>query len=256
MKNLNMNSTNVLKYCMGPTDILNWGDALNPILYSSISKKVPICVNLDYTLQDYYLCIGSILKCADEHAIIWGSGFIEGTDTVITKPKEICAVRGPLTRCKLIDVGIECPKIYGDPALLYPMFYKPKIKQIYDLGIIKHYADQDIEIGIENLENVIVIDILSGVNDVINKACSCKNIVSSSLHGLIIADTYGIPSCWMKLSDRLTGGDFKFKDYMMSIKKNSDYLVCGNLDKILKSMKEPKTVNLEDLMEACPFKMS
>ena len=33
------------------------------------------------------------------------------------------------------------------------------------------------------------------------------------MHGLLAADAIGIPNAWLKLSDRLRGGDFKFQDY-------------------------------------------
>jgi hypothetical protein len=54
---------------------------------------------------------------------------------------------------------------------------------------------------------------------VISKISACKMIFSSSLHGLIVADSYSIPNYWIKLSDRLTGGDYKFKDYYSAIGK-------------------------------------
>jgi hypothetical protein len=42
-------------------------------------------------------------------------------------------------------------------------------------------------------------------------------IVSSSLHGLIIAHAYGREAAWLKFSDRPLGDDFKFRDYWASI---------------------------------------
>ena len=43
----------------------------------------------------------------------------------------------------------------------------------------------------------------------------CEAIVSSSLHGLVIAESFGIRSTWMKLSENLAGGEFKFHDYFL-----------------------------------------
>jgi pyruvyltransferase len=53
---------------------------------------------------------------------------------------------------------------------------------------------------------------------------SCERIVSSSLHGLVIADAYGIPNAWLNSDggaggSRPGGGEFKFYDYFASVNK-------------------------------------
>ena len=115
----------------------------------------------------------------------------------------------------MLNQGLFCPAVYGDPALLYPRYYAPSVKKEYDLGIVPHYIDQ----GIPWLNraapdaNVLIIDVLGGIQAFVDQLCRCRFIASSSLHGLIAADAYGIPFTWISLSNRVIGGGFKFQDY-------------------------------------------
>ena len=120
----------------------NFGDSINPFIAKRISKKNIIWVQPLYAIDDNYLCIGPIIDKSRKNSIIWGSGFISNNPERIIKPKMICAVRGPKSRKIYMDNGIECPEVYGDPALLLPIFYMPDIQKKYKLGIVPHYADK------------------------------------------------------------------------------------------------------------------
>jgi pyruvyltransferase len=41
----------------------------------------------------------------------------------------------------------------------------------------------------------------------------CDAILSSSLHGLVCADSLNIPNGWLSLSDKVFGKGFKFRDH-------------------------------------------
>lgn len=127
-------------------------------------------------------------------------------------------MRGPLTRRKLIENGIECPEIYGDPALLMPYLYKPNIKKTFKYGFIAHYADYNLpqmqKIMKEHPEILYIkFRDYKSWKDVLDQICSCECIMSSLLHGLIISDAYNIPNVRVVLSKNILGGDFKYKDY-------------------------------------------
>ena len=197
----------------------NFGDILNKYLIESITNKKILRVSSFYYDKKHLLAIGSILNRATSKSIIWGAGFIEENSKTLGTPYEVLAVRGPKTRQRLIELGISCPEVYGDPALLIPEYYNPKIETQYKLGIIPHYVDKD-HISLASLEDIsiLVIDICNpNPLKVIDQLLSCKNIASSSLHGLIVSDAYGIPNVRVKFSEKITGGDFKFEDYYLSI---------------------------------------
>jgi pyruvyltransferase len=141
----------------------------------------------------------------------------------------VAAVRGPLTRARLQAVEVSCPEVYGDPALLFPQFYNPQIEPTFELGIIPHYIDANLPFltNLSEREEVSIIDITQAgraekIYSFINDVLSCRRIVSSSLHGLIIAEAYGIPAVWAEFSDKVFGSGFKFLDYQISVGRNPD----------------------------------
>ena len=108
-----------LMWCEGR----NWGDALSPYLVRLLSgKEVVLRTGLQHRR---FLAIGSILGAANGFAEVWGSGFIHENDRVVGVPRKVHAVRGPFTRDLLLRQGVDCPEVYGDPALLLPRFFNP-----------------------------------------------------------------------------------------------------------------------------------
>lgn len=241
----------------------NWGDSLNPFLIENLSGRKPILSRevFNFKNQNVYSVIGSILgNYQNKNLVIWGSGFISSSSLFKIKPKKICAVRGPLTRELIIDQGIDCPKVYGDPALLYPIFYKPNVKKEYPLGIIPHHIDQNSQLIsiFKNNPDILIIDILSGINEVVDEICKCKIIASSSLHGIIAADAYGVPSIWIEFSENVLGNGFKFYDYFESVgrKNEKPYRITENttIQDIYNQYKDYKVdIDLGRLLDACPF---
>lgn len=235
----------------------NWGDELNKTLVKLISGKDPVYVD-DYH-KHHYLCVGSILRWGHRNTTIWGSGFISETDKILEQPV-VTAVRGPLSRDKMINMGLDCPKIYGDPALLYPRLYKPISDKKYKWGIIPHYIDAD-NSWVANLKdnpNVNIINVLdSNINNFVEEVNKCEVILSSSLHGIICGDSYGIPSYWIKLSDNVIGNGFKFVDYFKSVNRKQLVPIKINHNTKLTNIKVKKykiNIDLDALYEACPFR--
>jgi hypothetical protein len=125
---------------------------------------------------------------------------------------QVHALRGKRTleRCRLNGTPV-----LGDPGLLASDYVKRPEKPEVVHGIIPHYVDREHEQVKKwsHREDTLVIDIRAGVRHVLNQAAMCQSIVSSSLHGLVIADSLGIPNQWVRLSEKVLGGEFKFVDY-------------------------------------------
>jgi len=239
----------------------NFGDAINKFIAESISHREVEWVPNNFN-RLHYMAVGSILDKAGKYTNVWGSGFIKSSSNCADKPHEIFAVRGPLTRSRLIKQGIQCPKIFGDPALLIPKFYFPSINKKYKIGIIPHFVDKN-NPWLDTIDdsNVKIIDIQQeNLMNFIDEMLSCEIIISSSLHGLILADAYDIPSLWVKFSDKIIGNDFKFHDYYSSINRFNlhPFFIAEHtkLDNILQNLDLSLIIDIDlDLFySVCPFK--
>ena len=240
----------------------NFGDALNRPLVAAISGRDPIHshdVPASYR-GPVYAAIGSVLsKINISNLVVWGSGFISETAAFRTPPVRICAVRGPLSRDRFIGLGLGCPAVYGDPALLYPKFFATEIQPEHDLGIIPHYVDAQNDM-VRSLvdDGAYLIDVEGDVHACVQNIRRCRSIASSSLHGIIIALSFGIPAVWVEFSDLVGGGGFKFRDFYASIHAPTPSplrVVKGIRATSLvdRAVATPIDLDLDKLLAACPF---
>lgn len=221
----------------------NFGDALNPYLLNKLSgSKVIYCNNtlvlkneIRYLIRDVkaggefdlnrlvhpffrrnkkvILAIGSILSDSLPNYHIWGAGFMNKNEHA--NGGYLYAVRGPYSAEMLYMDGFPLCEVYGDPALLLPIVFTPIKKESCDCGIIPHW--KDLNYFEKKYPDKKIIDLTCGnIEEIINQITSCKYILSSSLHGIIVAHAYGIPALWIKYGDINTDG-IKFKDYFASV---------------------------------------
>lgn len=219
---------------------LNFGDCVNRIFFDLLTNKT-----LDYNNEHntvYYHCTGSILRLVNENSLVYGAGFLSQNDDlgapkncgftnkVYKVPKIIISVRGPLTRQKLINMGVRCPENYGDPLILFPLIYNnDQISAIKGkIGVIPHYHDinhLNTHTLINNLKKanqVELINICTGLDykRFIDKILSCEYIISSSLHGLMMGIVYKKKTILVEFSKNVFGNLFKFNDFFGSIDVN------------------------------------
>lgn len=208
----------------------NFGDILTPYLVKKITGKTPRYVNKDFNMFPVnLLAVGSVIRNANKNTVVWGSGAMSMSDS-LSPHADYRAVRGPLTRESVLRSGVNCPEIYGDPALLMPKFYTPKTTKRYRYGIIPHYVDYEQVVNwFRKDPSIKVINLLNdNVERVIDEINECENVISSSLHGIIAAHAYGVNAVWAKFSDKLFGDGTKFRDYFASVGVEMDCIILND----------------------------
>lgn len=252
----------------------NYGDLLSCYLVEKISGQKVNWVHPKklkwFQKKQHYLAIGSILAQATKHSEVWGSGIIS-KDQVVA-PAKFYAVRGPETRKRLLEQNIECPEVYGDPALLLPRYFVPTIRKTIKTGWVPHYEDLKLFKKVNLPEESALINLRTNdVEQTTKELVCCERIISSSLHGLIVAHAYGIPAIWVKLSDKLFGDDIKFRDYFESagivpyngvvldaiLEVANEERSNAIFEKIPTDQQVPKMERVKELqdglLDACPF---
>lgn len=254
----------------------NLGDALSHWLYSSLSGKRLRRVRRKFD-GIAFLTAGSVLRLCRRNHVIMGSGFISKDDDLgktdwdgpfnsetFQRPIHILSVRGPKTARKLERMGIPAPNHFGDPLLVAPLVYNPKVKKKYQVGFVPHVVDQKNEefLALKNRisENrrTRFIDIFSGRTPrrFIRQLKSCETIVSSSLHGVIFGLAYGCKTIYRPFSDDVIGDGFKFADFFESAGIEYEIPDLDQPDFIEQSIQYDPANLIQlgnDIVNVCPF---
>lgn len=219
----------ILQYC--PRKGNNLGDALNTWLMQKVTgyrcnvrKKDGKGVN--------YSFIGSMMPTLiNDETIVFGAGVAHPEKPLKAKPYKVCSVRGPITRDYLLRNGVKCPEVYGDPALLLPKYYNPTVEKRYKYGLIPHWQSlsypcldkfrDDPDIAIIDFRNY------KSIEATLDLLLSCENIISESLHGLIIAEAYCIPNVWAYIQHGQMNS--KYHDFFLSIGRDREKPVDLNV---------------------------
>ena len=162
---------------------------------------------------------------------IWGTGFIcyKDHDTPFYRKNiKFSAVRGQLSKSRVERIiGQELDIPVGDAGILSSYLMKTPIVKKYKVGIISHFKEQDNPVWeklLKNYEGSTYIDVRQHPSLVIPQIAECEYIISSSLHGLIIADSFNIPNIHIVVTDNLLGDGFKFDDYYSAYGVKHTYL--------------------------------
>lgn len=162
--------------------------------------------------------VGSIVEkavAARKACDIWGSG-VRGHSALATPSARMrfSAVRGQFSRAAL---GLDVSTALGDPALLL----REQVGRVgggSNVVFIPHYHAFNSRANREAIEQgknrgwqiVSPTQSLETVLEAMRGACI---VLSSSLHGKIVADAMGVPSIFVSFKNR-TEPDFKYQDYL------------------------------------------
>lgn len=183
------------------------GSALDQIMYSKVPK-----VRFKQT-------IGHLVN---NNVHIWSTGFIRSDPKmdlgIIYKNIHIHALRGKLTLKRMENVlGKKLDVPTGDGGLLAERWIGYYPDKLYHVGIIPHFKEQDHHVVkklLESYENTTLIDLTQNPKDVVKKIGQCEYVISSSLHGMIVADSFHIPNIHITLTNNMFGDGNKYHDYL------------------------------------------
>lgn len=204
-------------------DYLNFGDAMSPVMVALVGGRAVRRVAYEST-EPRLAAVGTIghgFRGGEVH--FWGTGCSHHANPSAPRAQRvpyarpadtrmvIHATRGPHSQHLLSD-GAGGPDVFGDPVWLLPRFYRPKVEKKWSLGVVLHLSDladrayeahplpqlrryhvpDDLAGAVRLITTVTPISI-DALKDKVDEILACERIVSMSLHGLVIAEAYGIP---------------------------------------------------------------
>ena len=203
----------------------NFGDGLSALVVSALADLPVERANFDQA-SERLVAVGTIGHNQKNGVLhFWGTGIDAtrnpvGVDGPYQRPPEtefhIHALRGPVSADTFQIAGIDAPAVYGDPVWLLPRIWPlDDVEKTHDIGVVLHISElteqnpeavvrdiyaryqvpEDMQ-GSIKLINTFAPATVDGMRDKVREILSCRRILSTSLHGLVIAETYGVPCAW------------------------------------------------------------
>lgn len=192
----------------------NFGDDLTPWLL----PRLGIAPIHREPAEAKLIGVGSILEFLPTNwdGAVWGSGLMNDQPFPLSRATPL-AVRGRLTAER---IGAQDSCALGDPGILVSRFL-PRSRPRWDVALVPHGHHRNhsdfLQLASSRHVSVRVVNVHQGAARAVKEIASACVVVTTSLHGLVTADSYGIPVVWTTLEPSLGGGDFKFRDYESAI---------------------------------------
>ena len=197
----------------------NFGDELSPHLVSLVSGR-PVEWSPVETCD--LIAVGSVL----EHVLrsragvapaIWGCGFISADRILPCENLTTCAVRG----------WLSAARVGGNPALGDPVRCSPGTWLRRHAIAAESVWSRTTETSSTHWFKTSPSSFATARSShrcsthvtCSHRSRSCDVVLSSSLHGLIVADSMGVRNCWVELSGAVIGAGYKFR-YLPQLLRN------------------------------------
>lgn len=227
----------------------NAGDLLGPSLVDRIVRQRGLSIG--DIRRPRLISIGSVLHFARDGDTIWGSG-INGKAPLSMlqfSRLDIRAVRGPLTAAVLRERGFDVPEVYGDPGILTARFWPQVPSGRGGRVYVPHMREK---VSWRTALRARVVTPLQPLDRFIARIAEADVVYSTSLHGIIIAESFGIPA--VLLRNRSGETPFKYDDYYQGTGRHG-MPVFDSFDAALRHRPRPVDLRaLQDcLLDAFPF---
>lgn len=193
--------------------VRNFGDLLGPDIVRRILQNAFGSESPQASRRARLLSVGSVMHFAQDGDVVWGSGVNGKVDDSQHSfhALDVRAVRGPLTMQWLRDKkGINAPAVFGDPGLLVPRLF-PEIAASSGGrtggAVVPNLHDFP---GMRHLPGV--VDPRQPWQKVARTIASSDYVISTSLHGYILAEAFGVPAVLMRSGAEPS---FKYDDYLL-----------------------------------------
>lgn len=212
---------------------MNFGDELNTMIANRLMELFDVKMNfVDLSIKKWrkrtvegkkFSFIGSIMHHLPDGVDVIGTGVNPLLSSNVNHDNikfTILGLRGELSKNFMKERGFDVSNVVlGDPALLIPRLFPewstappgtgvgfiPHFNDIKECNKkMKTYRDLDIEVCYPNQR----------ASDVIEFILSKKVIISSSLHGIIVAEMLNRDTRWVIMDgSSQSEGEFKYHDY-------------------------------------------
>jgi hypothetical protein len=239
----------------------NVGDTVNPSVITAITGSPVIHISNQH--EPHLVAIGSMMAKTAASSHVWGTGVVHPDYGIGAVPSsQVHALRGRLSHSVMRRGGTPVGDVpLGDPAYLAPSLLgiKKNATKKFRVGLVPHYVDRSNPIILRMMREPGVADL--NVHDppevFLARMAQCEVVVSSSLHGLVFAEALDIPNLWIKVSDDIVGGEFKFQDWFSTTRcpQTSFHPLAGNdtVETLAeRAVRHESTIDVEALTAAFP----